>query len=150
VSSLRPFVIVSLAASVAAAAFAAEPVYTREGLGLSGYDAVAYFTDSKAVKGSPRFEQEWGGVRWRFGSAAHLKTFAASPAKYAPQYGGYCAFGVSRNKLVPGDPEAWKVVGGKLYVNYDRSVLALWEKELPNVVGVADENWPGVLTNREH
>jgi YHS domain-containing protein len=131
---------------LAVTAFAAEPIYTKDGLGLSGYDAVAYFTESKAVKGSSRFEQEWGGVRWRFASAANREAFAGSPEKYAPQYGGYCAYAVSRNYTAPTDPEAWKVVDGKLYLNYDKTVRDLWEKELPEAIRAADRNWPGALT----
>ena len=126
--------------------FAAEPIHARDGLALSGYDAVAYFTQSKAVKGDPKFEHEWGGARWRFASAANRDAFARSPEKYAPRYGGYCAYAVSRNYTAPTDPEAWKVVDGKLYLNYDKKVRELWEKELPGVIATADRNWPGVLT----
>jgi hypothetical protein len=136
----------AVAGMLAIAAFAAEPIYIRDGLGLSGYDAVAYFTESKAVKGSPQFEHQWNGVRWRFASAAHREAFAASPERFAPQYGGYCAFAVSRNQIAPTDPEAWEVVDGKLYLNYDKRVRALWEKELPEAIRVGDRNWPGVLT----
>jgi hypothetical protein len=127
-------------------AFTAEPIHTRDGIALSGYDAVAYFTESKAVEGDARFEHRWGGVRWRFASAAHREAFARSPEKYAPQYGGYCAYAVSRNYTAPTDPEAWKVVDGKLYLNYDKTVRGLWEKELPEAIARADRNWPGVLT----
>jgi hypothetical protein len=121
------------------------PIHTRDGLALSGYDAVAYFTQSKAVKGDPRFEHEWSGARWRFASEAHRDAFAQSPEKYAPRYGGYCAYAVARNYTAPTDPEAWKVVDGKLYLNYDKSVRSLWEKELPEAIGRADRNWPGAL-----
>jgi hypothetical protein len=126
-------------------ASAAEPIYTKDGLALSGYDAVAYFTQSKAVKGEPEFEHEWEGVRWRFASAANREAFALSPAKYAPQYGGYCAYAVSRDYTYATDPEAWKVVDGKLYLNYDKKVRTLWEKELPEAISRADRNWPAVL-----
>jgi hypothetical protein len=132
--------------AVATAACAADPVYVKDGAALSGYDPVAYFTESRAVKGSPHFEHEWRGVRWRFESTAHRNAFAASPEKYAPQYGGYCAYAVSRNYTAPGDPEAWKIVDGRLYVNYDKSVRALWEKELPEVIQRGDSHWPAVLT----
>jgi hypothetical protein len=131
--------------ATATAAHAVEPLYSKDGLGLSGYDAVAYFSESKAVPGSPQFEHQWAGLRWRFASAAHLKAFAAAPEKYAPQYGGYCAYAVFKNRIAPADPEAWKVVDGKLYVNFDKNVRALWEKELPDAIPRADRNWPEVL-----
>lgn len=130
----------------AAPAGAAEPIYTKDGLALSGFDAVAYFTESRAVKGDPRFEHEWHGVRWQFVSAAHRDAFAGSPEKYAPQYGGYCAYAVSRNHTAPTDPQAWKVVDGKLYLNFDKNVRSLWEKELPDAIARADRNWPGALS----
>jgi YHS domain-containing protein len=131
---------------VAASAHAADPVYLKDGVALSGYDAVSYFTEARPVKGSAQFEHQWNGVRWRFASSAHLKAFAESPEKYAPQYGGYCAYGVSRNHTVPGDPEAWKIVNGRLFLNYDKSVRVLWEKELPDVIRQGDSHWPSVLT----
>lgn len=134
-----------LAFLVAASAHAAEPVYVKDGVALSGYDAVSYFTDRKPVKGSEQFERQWNGVRWRFASSAHLKSFVESPEKYAPRYGGYCAYGVSRNHAVPGDPEAWKIVDGRLYLNYNKDVRVLWEKELPDVIHEADRHWPSVL-----
>lgn len=136
---------VAAAGLLAACASGAEPTYTKDGLALSGYDAVAYFTESKAVKGSPQFEHQWSGARWRFASAAHRDAFAASPEQYAPQYGGYCAYAVSRNYTAPTDPEAWTVVEGKLYLNYDKTVRGLWKKELPEAIQRADRNWPGVL-----
>lgn len=136
--------------AMATVAPAVEPVYGKDGLGLSGYDAVAYFSESKAVPGSPQFEHRWAGVRWRFASAAHLQAFAAAPEKFAPQYGGYCAYAVSKNQIAPADPEAWKVVDGKLYVNFDQKVRTLWEKDLPEAIPRADRNWPGVLTEKTH
>ena len=139
-------VLAALGLVFATSAHAADPLYVKDGLGLSGYDAVAYFTEARAVKGSAQFEHEWRGVRWRFASAADRDVFIASPEKYAPQYGGYCAYAVSRNKTAPADPEAWKIVDGRLYVNYDKSVRALWEKELPEVIHVGDRHWPAVLS----
>lgn len=126
------------------AAHAAEPVFTKQGLALSGYDAVAYFTDGKPVEGQASFETEWNGARWRFASAAHRDAFAADPAKYAPRFGGFCAFGVSRGYAVDADPFAWKIVDGKLYVNHDKKVQQLWEKELPGIIGTAESHWPDV------
>lgn len=123
---------------------AAEPVFTKEGLALSGYDAVAYFTDGKPVEGRASYEAEWKGVRWRFASAAHRDAFQADPGKYAPQFGGFCAFGVSRGYAVDADPFAWKIVEGRLYVNHDKKVQQLWEKELPTIIGAAEARWPNV------
>ncbi|HEY7862373.1 MAG TPA: YHS domain-containing (seleno)protein [Thermoanaerobaculia bacterium] len=133
-------------AALASAASAADPIYTKEGLALSGYDAVAYFTDGKPVRGKAEFEHAWEGVKWRFASAANRDAFAKSPEKYAPQYGGWCAYAVSRNYTAPTDPEAWKVVDGKLYLNYDKAVRVLWEKDLPEAIRKGDKNWPAVLS----
>ena len=131
---------------VALPAFAAEPVHKTDGIALSGYDAVAYFTDGKPVKGVAAFEQAWNRATWRFASAAHRDAFAAAPEKYAPQYGGYCAWAVSKNYTYGADPEVWKIVGGKLYLNYDKGVRERWEKEQPEAIARADRNWPAVLT----
>jgi YHS domain-containing protein len=132
-------------AALASAAIAAEPIYTKDGLALSGYDAVAYFAEGKPVKGKAELEHAWGGVRWRFASAANRDAFAKAPEKYAPQFGGWCAWAVSRNYTAPTDPAAWKIVDGKLYLNDDTSIRAKWEKELPGIIGQAEKNWPAVL-----
>ncbi len=131
---------------VALTSHAAEPpVYTKGGLALSGYDPVAFFTDKKPAKGLAEFEIEWSGARWRFASAEHRDAFRAEPAKYAPQFGGYCAYGVAKGHTAKTEPDAWKVLDGKLYLNYDKQVQQLWEKELPRVVGEAEQQWPAVL-----
>ena len=126
-------------------ACAAEPVYTKGGLALGGYDPVAYFDLGKPAKGKAEFETQWSGARWRFESAAHREAFLAEPAKYAPQFGGYCAYGVAKGHTAKTEPAAWKIVNGKLYLNYDKEVQRLWEKELPTVIGQAEAHWPGVL-----
>jgi hypothetical protein len=79
---------------------------------------------------------------WRFSSAENLNAFKAEPAKYAPQYGGYCAFGTSQGHLVPGDPRAWKIVDKKLYLNYNKDVMTFWLQDVPGNIQKADENWP--------
>ena len=124
-------------------ALALDPIYTNwRGLALSGYDPVAYFTDGKPTPGSSELTLEWMGVTWRFASAAHRDAFKADPAKYAPQYGGYCAWAVSQDKTASSDPEAWKIVGGKLYLNYSRDVQTRWEQDVPGNIQRADRNWP--------
>ena len=132
---------------VATAAFAVDPVNKSRltKVAVEGYDVVAYFTDGKAVRGDNDFEHEWMGATWRFASAAHRDAFAKDPGKYAPQYGGYCAFGVSRGYAVGIDPDAWKIVDGKLYLNYNAEVQQTWLGDVPGHIRKANENWPKVL-----
>jgi hypothetical protein len=114
------------------------------GLALQGYDPVAYFTEQKAVRGRPQFTATHEGVSYRFFSAANRDTFVAAPAKYLPQYGGYCAFGVASGYKAPIEPEAWTIVDGKLYLNYNQSVRRQWSSDVPGNVRKADTNWPAV------
>ena len=129
------------------AALAKDPVYTStfSNLAVSGYDPVAYFTAGKPVEGSADFETEWNGATWRFASADNLATFEADPEAYAPQYGGYCAWAVSQGYTASTVPEAWRIVDGKLYLNYSLSVQRQWEGDVPGHIAKADGNWPGVL-----
>jgi YHS domain-containing protein len=117
---------------------------TFEGIAIKGYDPVAYFTDQKPVKGTASFEYLWNGARWRFASAEHLDLFRADPEKYAPKYGGYCAYAVSQGKIVDIDPEAWTVFERRLYLNVSKKVRGLWE----GYIRKADENWPRMLQER--
>ena len=121
------------------------PVYADSSGAIRGYDPVAYFTQSRPVKGSREFTHPWKGATWRFASAENRDRFAAAPEKYAPQYGGYCAYGVASGYAVKIEPEAWSVVDGKLYLNYDRSVQKSWQADVPGYIRKADANWPGVL-----
>lgn len=136
----------SLLAAVPASAREAE-VYTGtfSSLAVGGYDTVAYFKAGKPVKGTAQFETVYKGATWRFASAENLAAFKANPTAYAPQYGGYCAWAVSQNYTASGDPNYWKIVSGKLYLNYDKSVQATWEKDIPGFIAKADKNWPAVL-----
>jgi hypothetical protein len=136
-----------LLASLALSAFAVDPVNKSliGGVAIKGYDPVAYFTDGKPLKGDSDFEHEYMDATWRFVSAAHRDAFAKEPAKYMPQYGGYCAYGVSKGYAVGVDPEAWKIVDGKLYLNYNMDVQKMWLEDIPGRVKKADENWPKIL-----
>ena len=98
--------------------------------GISGYDPVAYFTDGKPVKGSGYHVAEYKGVTYVFASKDHKTTFEASPEKYVPAYGGYCAYGVAVGKKFVSDPEAWKIVQGKLYLNLDKDIQSKWDLRL--------------------
>ena len=136
--------VIALMLAGAAAAQKAE-VFSDGGAAIRGYDPVAYFTDGKPVKGKGEFTHQWKGATWRFASAANRERFAAAPEKYAPQYGGYCAYGVASGYAVKTEPDAWSVVDGKLYLNYDRSVQASWLKDVPGYIRKADANWPRAL-----
>ncbi len=130
----------------AAPAAATEPVYqTFFGTAIDGTDPVAYFTEGRPVEGSSDFTYEWKGATWRFASAANRDKFIAEPERYAPQYGGYCAWAVAQGSTASTDPEAWKIVDGKLYLNYDQDVQAKWEGDIPGNISAADGNWPKVL-----
>jgi len=140
-------VAVALSVLVPAAAQAKDPVNeTFLGVAIDGADPVAYFEEGRHVEGRSDFEAEWQGATWRFASAAHRDLFRAEPEKYAPQYGGYCAWAVSQGYTAPIDPEAFTIVEGKLYLNYDEDIQAKWQKDRAAWIEAADENWPGVLT----
>ncbi|MGE0882063.1 MAG: YHS domain-containing (seleno)protein [Blastocatellales bacterium] len=112
------------------------------GTALKGYDAVAYFKEGKPVKGKDEFRQDWMGAKWYFASAANRDEFARNPEKYAPQFGGYCSWAVAHGYTANIDPEAWKIVDGKLYLNYDKDVQKKWETDIPGFIKKANENWP--------
>jgi YHS domain-containing protein len=111
---------------------------------IQGYDAVSYFADSSAVKGIEDFQFEWNDATWYFSSAANLNMFKSAPDKYAPQYGGYCAYGTADGHKAPTDPQAWAIVNNKLYLNYNKDVQRLWLKEQSKFIEKADINWPDV------
>lgn len=129
----------------------ASPVFASEdNTAINGYDTVAYFTEQEAIKGVKDHTYEWNGATWRFVSKQHLEAFRNNPEKYAPQYGGYCAWGLAaKNKLFPIDPESWKVVAGKLYLNYDAKVQERWLANTSHFISKADSNWPSHL-NEKH
>jgi YHS domain-containing protein len=130
----------------AGAAHAEKPeIFADKGVAINGYDPVAYFTEKKPVKGNPQFSLDWKGAKWLFASAANRDTFKADPAKYAPQYGGYCAFGASEGYAVKTEPDAWTVHDGKLYLNYNTTVRTKWSEDIPGRIKRGDENWPAIL-----
>lgn len=112
---------------------------------VKGYDVVAYHTEHKAVKGSSDYRHDWMGATWQFSSAENLARFQADPARYAPQYGGYCAFAVAKNDLVGIDPDAFALVGDKLYLNYSKKIQKEWEADRDAYIRKADANWPQLI-----
>ena len=136
------------AATLPGAALAAKPpVYTAplSQVAAGGYDVVAYFTVGRPVKGDAKFATQWKGVTWRFSSAGNLAKFRANPAAYAPQYGGYCAWAAANGYTAKGDPLQWKIVGGKLYLNYNAEIQSRWVKDIPGFIRKGDANWPAIL-----
>ena len=109
---------------------------------VDGYDVVAYFTEGKPRKGSSKLSTEWGGAEWRFASAKNLKVFKKNPGKYVPQFGGYCAWAVAQGSKANGDPKHWKIVNGKLYLNYNASILEKWEANESELIKQGNEKWP--------
>ncbi len=128
---------------IATPAFTGE-YFEKDGVAIGGYDPVAYFSEMKPVKGSPEFHTGYQGSTFYFATAANRDSFAEHPAKYAPQYGGYCAFGMAKGYKAPIDPAAFTVVGDKLYLNYNGTVRALWVLDIQGYVKKADQNWPDV------
>ena len=139
------FLAAALALATPALAQKSEVYSSWLGAAIRGYDPVAYFTEGKPVEGSRTFTHQWKGATWRFASAQNRDAFAAAPDKYAPQYGGYCAYGVANGYTVSTVPEAWSVIGGKLYLNYSLGVRADWLKDVPGYIRKADGNWPKAL-----
>ena len=115
------------------------------GLGAKGYDVVSYFTDKKPAQGSDKFTTTFGGVTWQFVSSEHRDMFKADPVKYAPQYGGFCSWGVSQGKLFDIDPvNGWTVSNAKLYLNFNGDINSKFARDTEGFVSKAERNWGGL------
>jgi YHS domain-containing protein len=137
------------AAFIAAPAQADQPpVHTSllSRLAVGGYDPVAYFTDGRPVRGTTQHRITHAGYEYRFASAENLAAFRANPSRYLPQYGGYCAWAVSQGYTAPGNPNNWRIVDGRLYLNYNDEVQQRWERDIPGFIRSANANWPSVLS----
>jgi len=150
-SSRRSLLVCSVlaisAASMSAQALAADaiaPIFSTKAGAIQGYDPVAYFLLNKPVKGSANFTTKWQGATWYFSSRNNLDAFVASPEKYAPQYGGYCAYGVAQGVTPETDPAAFVVRDNKLYLNLSKSVQKLWQQDIAGYVKDANNNWPAL------
>lgn len=155
---LRVFSISILFLAFMGSATAAEPINTLErsglwgyepsGIAVRGYDTVAYFTLGKPTEGKESFETEWRGAKWRFSSQQHLDLFVASPEKFAPQYGGYCAYGVAVGNLVKIEPDLWDIIDGKLYLNYNEDLQGKWRVDIPGYIVQADNIFDRLLIEK--
>jgi YHS domain-containing protein len=119
-------------------------VFNTNGTAIHGYDAVAFFKAGKAEKGNTQFSYKWQDVNWQFASKENLEAFKVAPEKYAPQYGGYCAFGTADGYKAPTEIDTWTIAGDKLYFNYNKNVKVLWAKDQKNFIEKADKNWPEI------
>ncbi len=139
-------VVAMLALLLACAAHASGPVHTGwfSNVAVDGHDVVAYFTRGEPVEGSTEHSTEWNGAEWRFASAEHLERFRADPERYAPAYGGFCAYAVAEGSTAAGNPEHWAIHDDRLYLNYDAEYQARWEADREAYIAAADENWPEV------
>jgi YHS domain-containing protein len=118
--------------------------FIHSGKAIKGYDPVAYFTEHKPVKGNEKLVYNWNNANWYFSSQHNLDQFKANPEKFAPQYGGYCAYGLSNGYKASTDSDAWTIENGKLYLNYNIEVRELWTKEMKERIEKADKLWPEV------
>ncbi|WP_206020238.1 YHS domain-containing (seleno)protein [Rhodovarius crocodyli] len=114
------------------------------GLAIQGYDPVAYFTENRARRGRYEISTRWNGATWRFATAEHRRLFLEDPARYAPAYGGFCAYAVSEGYTATVDPTAFTIVDGRLYLNYSHGVQARWRENRDERIRRADGNWPGL------
>lgn len=132
--------------SIAQAQAQKSEIFVSGGKAIKGYDPVAFFKQSKAVEGVDSLSYSWKGATWLFASRQDLEAFKANPEKYAPQYGGYCAYGVSEGHKAPTQTDTWTVSNGKLYFNYNTKVKELWVKDQQNLIQAADQKWPEIKT----
>ena len=132
------------ATAVSSTSALARKVFTSGGAAIRGYDPVAYFTAGKPVKGSSNLTTKWNGSTWRFSSQANLDKFKASPAKFAPAYGGYCAWAMSQGRVATTIPQAWDIKGGRLYLNFDLNIRKRWRTNIPKHIKLANAKWPKV------
>ena len=140
-------IVALLAVLLSSCAHKQPEIYSDSSAAINGYDPVAYFTDGKAVKGDEQFSFHWKDAHWLFASKEHMDLFTANPEKFAPQYGGWCAFGCSKGKKATTDPNAWTIVDGKLYLNHSLEVKDKWNQDQKKSIEKADMNWPVIKNN---
>jgi YHS domain-containing protein len=123
-------------------------IFSTGGKAIKGYDVVAFFKDSTAVKGLESFAYQWKGTTWLFSNEANKNAFIANPAMYEPQYGGYCAYGTASGHKAPTETDTWTLLNGKLYFNYNSKVKGLWNKDQPALIQKANDQW-SVIKDKE-
>jgi YHS domain-containing protein len=122
----------------------------RHGVGLAGYDPVAFFTDSAAIRGDSTHRASYGGATYWFASEAHRALFQADPPKYVPQFGGYCAYGASRGYAAKVEIDTWQIINGRHTLNYDKDVQRTFNQDVAGYLRKANLNWPGIVEREGH
>ncbi|MCG8533023.1 MAG: YHS domain-containing protein [Desulfovibrionales bacterium] len=143
--------IVLLAVGFSSASLAVQRFHTTVlgNVAVGGYDPVAYFTEGKPVKGLRKYSYKWKGANWRFSSREHMSLFKSDPERYAPRYGGHCAWAVSTRKMLyRGNPRSWKIVDGALYLNHNPTVEQRWLEDTEGHIKKADSVWEEILEDR--
>lgn len=132
----------------AAIAFAQKPViFQRDGKALSGYDVVSFYSETGPLMGHDSLSVQWQGASWLFASAASKEAFTANPEKFAPQFGGYCAYGMAGGYKASTTIDTWTIENGRLYFNYNKKVKTFWDKDRAGYIEKANSNWPAIKLN---
>jgi YHS domain-containing protein len=131
--------------------FAQNEIFVKSDEAIRGYDPVAYFKESKPVEGKDEFSYVWKGATWKFSSEQNRKDFKANPEKFAPQFGGYCAYGMGDESghKASTSPDAWTIVDGKLYLNYNTDVQKIWKENQKAFIKNANDNWPKIKVEKD-
>ncbi|HEX5169286.1 MAG TPA: YHS domain-containing (seleno)protein [Cyclobacteriaceae bacterium] len=138
------FILIALIAVACGGKKSAVEVFVTPEGAINGYDPVSYFKVNMAVKGDGHYSYEWKDATWHFVSEENLSLFKADPEKYAPQFGGYCAYGMSQGHKAPTEPDAWTIVEDKLYFNYNKDVQKKWQENRDELIKQAETNWPKI------
>jgi YHS domain-containing protein len=146
---MRTQIIIFYFAGLLTPAIAQQEVFSKSDQAIQGYDPVAYFRESNAIKGKSDLSYTWKKATWYFSSSQNLEDFKKEPEKFAPQFGGYCAYGMAEGHKASTSPDAWTILDGKLYLNYDKGVRQLWDKDRPGNIKKANDNWPSVKKDKD-
>jgi YHS domain-containing protein len=148
-NAMKTFILSSVILLSLAHAHAQHEVFIKSDAAIQGYDPVAYFKESKPVKGQAQLSYTWKQAKWHFTSQQNLEDFKRNPEKFAPQFGGYCAYGMAEGHKAPTSPDAWTILDDKLYLNYNKNVKELWDKDRPGNIEKANKNWPTVKNDKD-
>jgi len=141
-TKLSVFSLFAFVCLLASNGYAAEDVNkSANQVAIKGYDAVAYFKQGQPVQGNAKYTHEWMNAKWYFSNDEYLREFSAQPEAFAPQYGGFCAFAMSKGQKADTDPKAWTIYDGKLYLNYNQQVKSMWQQNKNANIQKADGYW---------